>query len=111
MRTYLRKCYETSTLVCPCAAFSVFVFYPGISNLLIVLLLIAMIWGKSAKHSPQRCGINHKLADEDVVQVVTKTNAQQRQDKNYQSMVQGFNDKYHKKKLEAKKKKQGKLRR
>jgi len=71
----------------------------------------AMVWGKSAKHSPQRCGVNHPLQDEDVVQIVTKTNAQQRQDKNYQSMVQGFSDKYHKKKFDAKKKKQGKLRR
>lgn len=31
--------------------------------------------------------------DEDVVQVVTKTNSQQRQNKNYQAMVQGFSDK------------------
>jgi ribosome-interacting GTPase 1 len=53
----------------------------------------AMVWGKSAKHSPQRCGVNHQLEDEDVVQVVTKTNAQQRQNKNYQAMVQGFSDK------------------
>ena len=71
----------------------------------------ALVWGKSAKHSPQRCGVNHPLADEDVVQIVTKTNKQQQNDKNYQAMVQGFSDKYHKKKLEAKKKKQGKLRR
>jgi len=70
----------------------------------------AMVWGKSAKHSPQRCGINHPLADEDVVQIVTKTNAQQRQDKKYQQQVQGFSDKYHKKKLDAKKKKQSRLR-
>lgn len=71
----------------------------------------AMVWGKSAKHSPQRCGVNHPLGDEDVVQIVTKTNSQQRQDKNYQAMVQGFSDKYHKKKFDAKKKKQGRLRR
>jgi len=71
----------------------------------------AMVWGKSAKHSPQRCGVNHPLEDQDVVQIVTKTNAQQRQDKNYQSMVQGFSDKYHKKKFDAKKKKQKKLQR
>jgi len=70
----------------------------------------ALVWGKSAKHSPQRCGINHDLQDEDVVQVVTKTNAQQRQSKNYQAIVQGVSDKYHKKKFDAKKKKQGKLR-
>jgi len=71
----------------------------------------AMVWGKSSKHSPQRCGVNHPLQDEDVVQIVTKTNAQARQSKNYQAQVQGFADKYAKKKLDAKKKKQGKLQR
>jgi ribosome-interacting GTPase 1 len=53
----------------------------------------ALVWGKSAKHSPQRCGINHELKDEDVVQVVTKTNSQQRQSKNYQAIVQAQSDK------------------
>jgi len=53
----------------------------------------AMVWGKSAKHSPQRCGVNHQLEDEDVVQIVTKTNSQMRQNKNYGAMVQGFSDK------------------
>lgn len=71
----------------------------------------ALVWGKSAKHSPQRCGLNHQLADQDVVQVVTKTNKQQQQDKGYQAMVQGFSDKYHAKKKDAKSKKQGRLRR
>ena len=47
--------------------------------------------------------------DQDVVQIVTKTNNQQKQDKNYQKMVQGFSDAYHKKKFEAKKRKQGRL--
>mmetsp|Transcript_6251 Transcript_6251/g.9072 ORF Transcript_6251/g.9072 Transcript_6251/m.9072 type:complete len:423 (+) Transcript_6251:211-1479(+) len=70
----------------------------------------ALVWGKSAKHTPQRCGLNHNLADEDVVQVVTMTNSQQRADKNYQRLVQNFSDKYHKKKYEAKKEKQRKLR-
>lgn len=70
----------------------------------------ALVWGKSAKHSPQRCGLNHQLQDEDVVQIVTKTNSQQKQDKNYQKIVQNFADKYHKKKYEAKKQKQSKLR-
>lgn len=69
----------------------------------------ALVWGKSAKHAPQRCGIDHQLEDEDVVQIVTKTVSQQRQDKNYGSLVQSFSDKYHKKKLEAKKRKQGRL--
>jgi hypothetical protein len=29
----------------------------------------ALVWGTSAKHSPQRVGLVHQLADEDVVQV------------------------------------------
>jgi uncharacterized protein len=70
----------------------------------------ALVWGTSAKHSPQRCGLGHRLDDEDVVQIVTKTNNQQRQDKNYQKLVQGFADKYAKKKHDAKKVKHTKLR-
>ena len=31
-----------------------------------------LVWGMSAKHQPQRVGIVHELADEDVVQVMTK---------------------------------------
>jgi len=30
----------------------------------------AWVWGKSAKHQPQRCGRDHLLMDEDVVQIV-----------------------------------------
>jgi hypothetical protein len=70
----------------------------------------ALVWGTSAKHSPQRCGLNHNLDDEDVVQIVTKTNVQQRQSREYQAIVQGFSDKYHKKKHGAKKQKQSRLR-
>ena len=32
----------------------------------------ALVWGSSAKHSPQKCGLNHPVHDEDVVQIVTK---------------------------------------
>ena len=29
----------------------------------------ALVWGKSAKHQPQKCGISHVLEDKDVIQV------------------------------------------
>lgn len=32
----------------------------------------AWVWGKSAKHQPQRCGKDHVLCDEDVVQLCKK---------------------------------------
>lgn len=33
---------------------------------------LALVWGTSAKHTPQKCGKDHQLNDEDVVQVVKK---------------------------------------
>jgi uncharacterized protein len=32
----------------------------------------AWVWGQSAKHQPQRCGKDHVLCDEDIVQIVKK---------------------------------------
>jgi hypothetical protein len=32
----------------------------------------ALVWGKSVKHTPQRCGKEHRLMDEDVVQIIKK---------------------------------------
>jgi len=58
----------------------------------------ALIWGLSAKHSPQHCGLDHILSDEDVVQVITKTAEEQRHEKNYGSRVQAYYDAYHEKK-------------
>ncbi|SCU64394.1 ribosome-interacting GTPase 2, putative [Trypanosoma equiperdum] len=33
----------------------------------------ALVWGTSSKHQPQRVGIQHQLADEDVLQIMVKT--------------------------------------
>merc|ERR1712045_1030125 len=32
----------------------------------------ALVWGKSTKFSPQRAGVGHSMADEDVIQIVKK---------------------------------------
>eukprot|EP01090_Pellita_catalonica_P014781 TRINITY_DN3849_c0_g1_i1.p1 TRINITY_DN3849_c0_g1~~TRINITY_DN3849_c0_g1_i1.p1 ORF type:complete len:414 (-),score=78.70 TRINITY_DN3849_c0_g1_i1:59-1240(-) len=58
----------------------------------------AVVWGRSAKHSPQRCGMDHHLVDEDVMQIVAKTAEEQRHDKNYSAKVQTYYDSYHDKK-------------
>jgi small GTP-binding protein len=33
----------------------------------------ALVWGASAKHSPQKCGLQHKVAEGDVVSIFTKS--------------------------------------
>ena len=33
----------------------------------------AFVWGKSVKFSPQRCGLDHVLMDEDVIQIMKKS--------------------------------------
>lgn len=32
----------------------------------------ALVWGSSAKHSPQKCGLTHQVHDEDVISLFTK---------------------------------------
>merc|ERR1712196_319430 len=37
----------------------------------------ALVWGRSVKQSPTVCGLKHELADEDVMQIVKMTVADQ----------------------------------
>ena len=53
----------------------------------------AIVWGTSTKHSPQHVGIAHVLQDEDVVQIMKKTNAEQKAEKDYGARVQQHFDK------------------
>ena len=62
-----------------------------ISKELLVIFNYADVWGTSTKHSPQRVGLSHVLQDEDVFQIVGKTNNQQKMDKGYSQRVQAYN--------------------
>ena len=41
----------------------------------------AQVWGKSCKYSPMKCGLQHQLADEDVVQIMKKVTKKQAEPK------------------------------
>lgn len=43
-----------------------------VHNSLVKEFKYALVWGTSSKHYPQRCGLSHRLEDEDVVQIVKK---------------------------------------
>ena len=44
----------------------------GIHRTLVDQFKYALVWGTSAKYSPQRVGLTHLCEDEDVVQIVKK---------------------------------------
>ncbi|KAJ8448247.1 hypothetical protein Cgig2_025171 [Carnegiea gigantea] len=47
-------------------------FCNHIHRTLVKDLKYALVWGTSARHYPQHCGLSHVLQDEDVVQIVKK---------------------------------------
>ena len=63
----------------------------GISKELLAIFNFALVWGRSTKYNPQRVGLSHVLTDEDVLQIVTMTVAQQKQSKGYQLRVEEAN--------------------
>eukprot|EP00243_Klebsormidium_subtile_P008450 TRINITY_DN4011_c0_g1_i1.p2 TRINITY_DN4011_c0_g1~~TRINITY_DN4011_c0_g1_i1.p2 ORF type:complete len:114 (+),score=32.10 TRINITY_DN4011_c0_g1_i1:3-344(+) len=48
-----------------------------------------LVWGTSAKHFPQRCGLQHELEDEDVVQIVKRKDQTEEGRGRFKSHVEG----------------------
>jgi hypothetical protein len=65
-----------------------FLLLPPSCTELFEIFNYALVWGRSTKYDPQRCGLTHTLEDEDVVQVVGKTVTQQKREKGYTKKVQ-----------------------
>lgn len=51
---------------------SVEMFCERIHKQLLSQFKYAWVWGSSVRHQPQKCGKDHILADEDVVQIIKK---------------------------------------
>ncbi len=60
----------------------------------LMIFFSSFVFFRSTKHGngPQRCGFFHIMADEDVFQVYTKTQAQQRKSKDYGKRAQAAKD-------------------
>jgi len=68
-----------------------------ISTDILPIFKYALVWGRSVKQMPQRVGLSHLLADEDVLQLFTQTNNQQKQSKIYEQRAKNHMDKIKKK--------------
>lgn len=62
----------TAPVILPASKNKVEDFCTRIHKALLANFKVALVWGKSVKHNPQRCGKDHMLMDEDVVQIIKK---------------------------------------
>jgi len=62
----------TAPVILPASKPKIEEFCLRIHKTLLANFKVAMVWGKSVKHNPQRCGKDHELCDEDVVQIIKK---------------------------------------
>lgn len=62
----------TAPVILPACKNKIEDFMIRIHKSLLAQFRVALVWGMSVKHNPQRCGKDHLLADEDVVQIIKK---------------------------------------
>lgn len=62
----------TSPVIVPANKNTIEEFCLRIHKTLLAQFRVAIVWGNSVKHNPQRCGKDHHLMDEDVVQIIKK---------------------------------------
>merc|ERR1712151_1050412 len=62
----------TAPVILPAEKNSIEEFCNRIHRTLLAQFSFALVWGMSVKHNPQRCGKQHRLMDEDVVQIIKK---------------------------------------
>lgn len=62
----------TAPVILPASKNKIEDFCVRIHKSLVSQFKVALVWGLSVKHNPQRCGKDHELMDEDVVQIIKK---------------------------------------